>query len=471
MGDIGALQAHLESVRAGGGGRMLSMRGRRQVGKSALLTRFTEAGAMPSLYFSAVKKAPPAVQLEHLRRDALTSTSPLPDTATLFASVPASWADAFARIALACRDTPAVVVLDEFPWAAETDPTLEGVLQNAWDRELQHRPVLLVLVGSDVAVMERLLAHDRPLFGRAREFALGPFGPAECAAALDGRGAVEIFDTYLTTGGYPRLVLAARDYPDHRRFVAAQLADDTSDLVVVGQRAVEAEFPVDAQARTVLSVIGSAEIGVASFSTVAARLAGEGTAPQTAVTRALRILVDQTRVVAVDTPAGAAPSTRLRRYRIADPYLRFWFRFVEDQVANISRGRADIAVGAFNEAWTTYRGKAIEPVVTEAVSRLAPELAALDGVDRVGGWWNRQHSPEYDIVALAGPTVQAVGSIKWRERTRFNAGELARLATARTTLPNADTAALIVVCPAGLRTGLTADLVLSPTDLLAAWPT
>lgn len=37
-----------------------------------------------------------------------------------------------------------------------------------WDRTLAKLPNLLILVGSDVAMMERLAQHDRPLFLGAR---------------------------------------------------------------------------------------------------------------------------------------------------------------------------------------------------------------------------------------------------------------------------------------------------------------
>ncbi|MHB8451895.1 MAG: hypothetical protein ACYDAQ_15830 [Mycobacteriales bacterium] len=67
--------------------------------------------------------------------------------------------------------------------------------------------MLMMIVGSDLAMTERLAAHDRPLFGRVKEERVRPLIPTEVGEALSGRGgAVGAFDAYLVTGGCPRPV-------------------------------------------------------------------------------------------------------------------------------------------------------------------------------------------------------------------------------------------------------------------------
>ncbi|MGW2180160.1 ATP-binding protein [Streptomyces sp. NPDC001732] len=458
-------------IRESGTGQLLAVRGRRQVGKSRLFTHFVEQSGLPYLYFSAVKNAPPATQLQTLTAELRTSTTPLADADSLFSAAPGDWRDALGRIAVACRSTPSVVVIDEFPWAAAADPTLEGQLQNAWDRQLENTPVLFVLIGSDVGMMERLTEHDRPLHGRARNLTVAPFDPAECAEALGSEGdPPAAFDTALITGGYPRLVLDRARARSTRAFVHEQLGDENSDLAVMGQRSLDAEFPDAQQARRVLSAMGGADIGVSTFTQVVGRLPEEGSTAHTAVTRAIKVLTDKG-VVSVDVPVGAPANSKLRRYRIDDPYLRFWFRFVEEQQAHIARGRADIARTAFDRGWPSWRGRAVEPLVQEAVYRLGPELPGLEDAGRVGSWWNRDNSQEYDIVvpAASGKRMLLLGSVKWHETKRFSDRDLSRLAEARSAVPGASAAPLLAVCPAGVDDGVHPDLALAPADLLAAW--
>ncbi|MCP3799067.1 AAA family ATPase [Allokutzneria sp. A3M-2-11 16] len=471
--DLASLHKAAAEVERSGRGQLLAVRGRRQVGKSRLLTHFVEKSGLPYLYFTAVKNAATGQQLEALAADSRTATSPLDDAEALLAEPARSWTEALSRIALACRSRPSVVVLDEFPWAVEADATLEGTLQNAWDRQLESVPVLFVLVGSDVAMMERMTEHDRPLFGRTRTMIVNPFDPAECAEALgEDRNALDVFDNYLITGGYPRLVARAGQATDALRFAEEQLEDEASELVVMAQLSLDAEFPPEAQPRRVLSAIGGVEVGVAAFSQVVGGLGDEGGAAETAASRSLKILVEAKRVVSLEHPVGTKPSTKLRRYRINDPYLRFWFRFVETQLANLARGRPDIARTILRRDWSAWRGKAVEPVVHEALFRLAPDFPVLGDAVRVGSWWNRVNNPEIDIVAARdadGRDIAAIGSVKWRERAPFTRSDAAVLRENRAAIPGAETAALVAVCPAGAKPGVEVDLVLTAADLLGAW--
>ena len=169
-------------------------------------------------------------------------------------------------------------------------------------------------------------------------------------------------------------------------------------------------------------------------------------------------------------PVGAAPTTKLRRYRIVDPYLRFWFRYCRPHLADMARGRADLAVGRFERDFPSWRGKAIEPVVHESVSRLAASDERLGDVEGVGGWWDRRNEHEFDVVGAARDgSVPLLGTVKWRSHKPVTAGEVAALAHGRAVVPGAASARLLVVCPAGTRADAGADVILGADDLLGAF--
>jgi hypothetical protein len=121
------------------------------------------------------------------------------------------WPDAFRALAAALPDVPTVVVIDELPWLAEQDDMFDGALQAAWDRSLSTRPVLMLLLGSDIHMMERLTAYDRPFFGRADNLVLGPLNPAEVATAT-GLDAGDAIDAHLIMGGLPGITELATWY-------------------------------------------------------------------------------------------------------------------------------------------------------------------------------------------------------------------------------------------------------------------
>lgn len=96
-----------------------------------------------------------------------------------------------------------IVVCDEFPYLVESEPAIEATLQAAW-RTLERRPLLLILVGSDISMMEALNTYGRPLYGRLRELVVPPFSPAETADRLDLDAAAAL-DAQVVIGGMPRL--------------------------------------------------------------------------------------------------------------------------------------------------------------------------------------------------------------------------------------------------------------------------
>jgi len=145
--------------------------------------------------------------------------------------------------ASALPDGPAIVVLDEFPWLCESNPSLEGTLQAAWDRLFEPKPVLFILIGSDIAMMEALTTYERPLFGRAKEMVVNPFKLGDTAAMIGVEDPAVAIDAQLITGGYPRLCIEWRDAPDVTTFFGRQLADENSDLIDVGRNVLGAEFP------------------------------------------------------------------------------------------------------------------------------------------------------------------------------------------------------------------------------------
>ncbi|MER7889327.1 DUF234 domain-containing protein [Micromonospora sp. NPDC094482] len=448
--------------RAGRPGRALLMRGRRRVGKSRLVEEFVERAELPHLYFTASAQPTVGAELGLFVEAAAGST--LPGAHLFQAQVPRTWDAALTLLAAALpTDGPSVVVLDEMPYLIASDPGFEGTLQKVFDRELSRRPVLLICVGSDLAMMEALNDYGRPFHQRASEMVIPPLGPAEVAQML-ALPAAEAFDAYLVSGGLPLILDEWPAGATLRDYLADAVTDPTSALIVSGERALAAEFPVQSQAGLVLRSIGSGE---RTFSLIA-RAAGD--LPQASLTRALRLLTDK-RMVEVGLPLSTRPS-RETRYSVADPYLRFWLSFLGPYLSEIERGRGDLTLGRINSAWTTWRGRAIEPVVREALRRLPPgHLPA--GTSEVGGYWTRTNDPEIDLVgADRGPIANRltfVGSVKWLENRPFDVHDLGRLLQHRSRLPGADEdLALVAVSRSGVVTEGVQGLL--PEDLLAAYP-
>lgn len=433
------------------------------------MEQFVETSGVPYVYVTGHYRMPESAQLQAATEAIGVSRKPLP---VELPGVPSSWRDWLSQLALAASDGPVIAVLDEFPWIAAGDQAgLEGLLQVVWDRVLEKVPVLVILIGSDLAMMERLAQHDRPLFGRVRELVMPAFNPAEVASALPGATPFDVFEAYLITGGYPRLVASLhRSGMPVSEWVRDSLADDLSPLVATGRLTLDAEFPDSDAAYRVLSAIGASEpsrLGLGEIARTIADPGAIGKTVETAALRALRALVEQKRLIERELPAWAS-STRLRRYRITDPYLRFWFRYLERHIDTIARGRPDVAFAAFERDWPSWRGRTVEPVVRRALELLGGSHERLGDLDSVLPWWTRDGQVEVDVVGADRERSTLLGTIKWRESGGVSRREIADLSILRGRVPRAAAAELAAISPGG-GAPAEADLSLSAADLLTAW--
>ena len=165
-------------------GKALLIRGRRRVGKSRLVEEFVEHIDVPHLFFAATGR-PVRDELRLFAEEVVASD--LPGAAVFEGVELVSWDAAFRLLASALPDDGSVVVLDEVPYLIAADDRFEGTLQRAFDRELASKRVLLIGIGSDLAMMEALNDYGRPFHQRATEMVVPPLTPAEVAELLDPR--------------------------------------------------------------------------------------------------------------------------------------------------------------------------------------------------------------------------------------------------------------------------------------------
>ena len=463
--ELSALSAELDRVASGVStgkpGRCLFIRGRRRVGKSRMIEQFIDAADVPALFFTASGQG--GRELEIFSSDAANSS--LPNSHVFSGVAPRDWDGCLGLLASALDDhDPSIVVIDEFPYLMGESTSIEASFQKHWDRHLSSKAVLLILVGSDLAMMETLNTHGRPLFQRGTDMIVPPLSPSEVGSIVKANNAGDAFDAYLLTGGMPML---CDEWPRGKgaaAYLASAVKSAASMFVTGALRVLEAEFPTEAQARSVLSAIGTGE---RTFTNIAKAAGG---LQHASLNRALDILTAK-RIVTKELPLSTTAS-REARYRVSDPYLQFWLRFIGPHLSEVDRGRGDLIVQRFKTDWSTWRGKAIEPIVREALFRLAP-FGSIDA-NIVGGYWTRNNQLEVDLIAAdRSPTAQKItfaGSVKWRETQPFDQNDLNELAAQARGVPGVDTATPLVVVGRCGSTAKGAAASFDPEDLMAAWP-
>ncbi|HEX4702149.1 MAG TPA: ATP-binding protein [Pseudonocardiaceae bacterium] len=470
--DLGLLDGQLSQVieqRGGTRGGAVIVTGRRRVGKSRLVQEFCDRAGLPYVVFQATRGRNPVAERADFA--AAIAQSGLPAAESIAGLQATDWNQALRTLALALpQDTASIAVLDEVPWLVEQDPEFEGALQTVWDRHLSAKPVLLVLVGSDLSVMQALGSYGRPFFGRAVRMMVNPLHLAD-VQAMTRLPAAEAVDALLITGGFPEVVQAWEPGMDRGGYLRQELGNPLSPLLMAGELSLLGEFPEATHSRAVLEAVGSGE---RTFTAIAAQVGGSRPLASGSLSPILTSLLDK-RVLAADSPLSTRADTKNKRYRVADPYLRFWLAFLSRGISLVERGRGDLLLDRVQRSWSSWRGRAVEPVVREGLLRLLPD-DRWPLTEAVGGWWNRQNNPEIDLVGAdrepVARAVHFVGSVKWLESQPFDRHDYGSLVRDMLAVPGTgpDTALVAVS-----RSGCTEDLPLAaswgPQDLLHAWQT
>lgn len=96
-----------------------------------------------------------------------------------------------------------IVVIDEYPFLAETYPAISSLIQSHIDQVWKHGNMMLILCGSSMTFMEhQVLGYKSPLYGRrTAQFKIEPFLWWELREFQWKYTEVELAQIYAITGG------------------------------------------------------------------------------------------------------------------------------------------------------------------------------------------------------------------------------------------------------------------------------
>lgn len=310
--------------------------------------------------------------------------------------------------------------LDEFPYMVELSPELPSVLQKLIDeKSLRYN---LIFCGSSQTMMYgTFLDSNAPLYGRTNaNIKLTPIRPPYLQEALHIEDAVQTIEEYSVWGGVPRY-WELRE-PEHTLYEslwsnifsvngalyeepAKLLMDDVKDIV---------------KTSTLMSYVGS---GANRLSEIASR-AGE---PATNLSRPLKKLVDLG-FLEREVPFGTnEKSSKKSLYKIADPFMSFYFRFVIPNRSFIELGRKKPIEQALGSHFGEYVSMQWERLCRDAITGNEYNGRIYGQAHR---WWgsalNEAGKPEQIEIDVMAESLDKktllVGECKWT--TEKNATQL-----------------------------------------------
>ena len=300
--------------------------------------------------------------------------------------------------------------LDEFPYLVEQSPELPSVLQKLVDeKQLKYN---LVLCGSSQNMMYGLfLDSTAPLYGRADEIMrLAPIRLPYIQEAL-GLDAVSAVEEFAVWGGVPRY-WELRENRDS--------LDDALWHIILSVNGMLYEEPIKlfqddvkdiVKTETIMSYIGA---GANRLSEIAARC----NEPATNLSRPLKKLVDLG-FLEKEMPFGIdEKNAKKSLYKIADPFMAFYYQFVVPNRSFIELGRHLPIEQALISHLSEYVSMQWEKLCRDAVTGNLVNGVVYGKAKR---WWgpvlNEDKKPEqveFDVMAESlDKKYLLVGECKW----------------------------------------------------------
>ncbi len=402
----------------GRGGQMTLLYGRRRLGKTYLLQRYFTGGVTgqepvkPHCYYLAEQTTAHAQRLS-LAEQLLEF---LPSEGTSAEEIAVSWnallrfvsREASAQNPSSCRFA---LILDEFPYLIEQTPELPSVLQAWWDREGIHAPLYILLCGSQLSAMAALGAESAPLFGRfnAGIHLLDPLCFEDVAAFYADSplyGLLEKLIMYGILGGTPRYhALVDTAQPMAQEVVALLMRPravlENEVRFLLGSEQIRDPAPYNA-------VLGAIAAGETQFGRIQ---------QHTGVEKGRLVFYLKTLQelgwIRRELPFGEKTDRRAL-YRISDPFLTFWYRFVAPLSSALQFGDAmriyDARIAPF---LADYMGRYVfEDICAQWLRRHAQDKLGLT-IHQMGRYWSRDGRIEIDIIAELEEGGFLFGECKW----------------------------------------------------------
>ncbi|MEW6363807.1 MAG: ATP-binding protein [Acidobacteriota bacterium] len=390
----------LESRYRRPGAEFAVLYGRRRVGKTSLVYEWCRQ--RPHVYFFGARLSGAA--LLHEFSQALAGS--LEGAPSVFAD----WTGALGALGELARQRRFVVVLDEYPYLADSVPGVSTVLQRAWDTTLQRTHLFLCLTGSTHSVMRReIFEAAAPLYRRHTwAYELLPMQPSDLRAFFPGYTPEQLIEAYSILGGMPRNLVVVDPQAGLMRNVAKELLSPAGSLFNEVRLLLHEDLKgeVDIYSRVLSAIAG-----------------GQHHRRDIAAATQLSLAAAQHYIGALQTSGlveHRRPLTRLRdedrqgTYHILDPFLRFWHRWVAQYQAmlEINRHQAETLSEIRNEL------SFIVAPVWESIARQHLLVASARGqipfaVQEVGAWWSRD--AQVDVIGVNRSERRVVfGEARWR---------------------------------------------------------
>lgn len=303
--------------------------------------------------------------------------------------------------------SPVTLCIDEFPYLVKGTGSLPSTIQKIIDNTVE-RKYNLILCGSSQQMMQGLiLDSSSPLYGRADEIMkITPLEAGWIGKALKTKSEESIAE-FSVWGGVPRYWEIRTEEGSFKSAIINIILDRYGVLHEEPARLFFDDMREAVQAVSILSVVGN---GCNRLSEIAGRL----NKPSTQLSRPIDNLI-QLGYLKRELPFGEPEKNSKKGiYRIADPFMNFYFSFVVPNLSRLELGLNDQVYKEFETRLPGYISNEWENLCRRSVPMKQINGMSFDIARR---WWGtniNKEQMEIDVVAeSANKKHLLVGECKW----------------------------------------------------------
>ncbi|MGF1571859.1 MAG: ATP-binding protein [Sumerlaeia bacterium] len=385
----------------------LPVYGRRRVGKSTLLQHFIVK--RKGMFFVG-KEAPAQLQINEFM-GLLAEVTKQPLLRDISVTTWGKAFDYFEEYALSTREK-FILVLDEFQWMVGESRELPSIIQERWDHRWKRSGNLfLVLCGSYIGFMEReVLGEKSPLFGRRTgQILLKPFNYLEAAEFHPRLSVQDKACVWFLCGGIPYYLEQFSQRESIEQNIIQQMLNDGSVLFREPEFLLREELREVGNFRAVLMAVATGSLRLQEIETVTGL-------EKSKLSYYVNQLIELG-YVQKDYPLFEGEiNQRKVVYRLQDPLLRFWYRFVFSNASHLAlRGPTAHFERFIKAELDSYFGSCFELLCREALPFIYKN-ERVNAAFNVGSYWDHK-SVQIDVVGLREDQRTDLGECKWGKVT------------------------------------------------------
>ena len=375
--------------------------GRRRVGKSELIKHFIRDKT--ALYFLG-KQAPARLQIKEFMRNAASAL----DQPLLEEAAVKDWHRAISlTISQVRAGDSLILVMDEFQWTVEACPELPSVLQSFIDQGWGGKgKIFLILCGSYIGFMEkRVLGEKSPLFGRrSGQILLRPFSYLEAGEFHPHWSVTDRAKVYFICGGIPYYLKFFSPSQSVDANIRSNFLNEFSAL------AREPEFLLREELKELKKYFGILT-ALASGAVSNHQMAQITGIEEKGLFYYLNTLRELGYIARHYPLSGKKINKRQVHYKLDDPLLRFWFRFIYPNGSAIYQmDEKNAFLNLIRPHLDSYFGHGFENLCREAMGRTYLHEGLTCSYE-IGEYWDRD--VQIDVVGLRQDGVVDIGECKW----------------------------------------------------------